>query len=72
MIENAMCVTTLVEQFIKETGYKLNTTNREINVNDLCIFDKETNKLINYGDVNDIINSNEFKEWYESKGDNNG
>lgn len=33
---------------------------------------KKKNEMINYGNINDIINSDYFKKWYESKGDNNG
>lgn len=72
MLENDMNVTLLVSQFLKETGYKLKPIKKEINVCDLCIFDEETNELINYGNVNNIINSDDFKKWYESKGENNG
>ena len=72
MLENDMNVTLLVSQFIRETNYVLKPIKKEIDVCDLCIFDEEKNEMINYGNINDIINSDDFKKWYESKGDNNG
>lgn len=72
MLENDVNVTLLVSQFIRETNHVLKPIKKEIDVCDLCIFDEEKNEMINYGNINDIINSDYFKKWYESKGDNNG
>ncbi len=72
MIGNAVMMTHLVNQFIEETGWKLKSIKKEVDVCDLLKIDEKTNKVINYGNVNDILNSNEFKIWYNSRGDNNG
>lgn len=72
MLENDMNVTLLVSQFIRETNHVLASIKKEIDVCDLCIFDEEKNEIINYGNINNIINSDDFKKWYESKGGNNG
>lgn len=72
MFENDMNVVLLASRFIRETNHVLKPIKKEIDVCDLCIFDEEKNKMINYGNVNDVINSYDFKTWYESKGGNNG
>ena len=65
----------LVEKFLEETDYKIKPIDREIEVEDMLEVDKETGKVINYGSINDIINTEEFKQWFKLKledGDNNG
>ena len=68
MIEDSMITLSLVNQFIKENDYKLEPIEKEIDICDLCIYDEKTHKMINYGNVNNIINCNEFQEWYKNKG----
>lgn len=72
MIGNDVMMTHLINQFIEETGWELKSIKKEVDVCDLLKIDEKTNKIINYGNVNDIFNSNEFKTWYDSRGDNNG
>lgn len=66
----------LVENFLEETDYKIKPIDREIEVEDMLEVDRETGKVINYGSINDIINTEEFKQWFklklEEEGDGNG
>ena len=65
MIENNIIWTSLVGKFIKETNYNLVPVNKAIEVGDMLQKDDKTNKIVNYGPINNIINSKEFKEWIE-------
>ena len=65
MIENNIIWTSLVGKFIKETNYNLVPDNKAIEVGDMLQKDDKTNKIVNYGPINNIINSKEFKEWIE-------
>lgn len=65
----------LVENFLEETDYKIKPIDREIEVEDMLEVDSKTGKVINYGSINDIINTEEFKQWFKLKqeeGNNNG
>ena len=66
----------LVENFLEEIDYKIKPIDREIEVEDMLEVDSKTGKVINYGSINDIINTEEFKQWFklkpEEEGDNNG
>ena len=55
----------LVEKFLEETDYKIKPIDREIEVEDMLEVDRETGKVINYGSINDIINTEEFKQWFK-------
>lgn len=57
----------LVEKFLEETDYKIKPIDREIEVEDMLEVDRETGKVINYGSINDIINTEEFKQWFKLK-----
>lgn len=57
----------LVEKFLEETDYKIKPIDREIEVEDMLKVDRETGKVINYGSINDIINTEEFKQWFKLK-----
>lgn len=75
ILKNNFTVMGLVENFLEETDYKIKPIGREIEVEDMLEVDKETGKVINYGSINDIINTEEFKKWFKLKqeeGDNNG
>ena len=65
MIENNIIWTSLVGKFIKETNCNLVPVNKAIEVGDMLQKDDKTNKIVNYGPINNIINSKEFKEWIE-------
>ena len=67
ILKNNFTVMGLVEKFLKETDYKIKQINREIEVEDMLEVDKETGKVINYGSINDIINTEEFKQWFKLK-----
>ena len=75
ILKNNFTVMGLVENFLEETDYKIKPIDREIEVEDMLKVDRETGKVINYGSINDIINTEEFKQWFKLKpedGDNNG
>ena len=67
ILKNNFTVMGLVEKFLEETDYKIKQINREIEVEDMLEVDKETGKVINYGSINDIINTEEFKQWFKLK-----
>lgn len=74
ILKNNFTVMGLVENFLEETDYKIKPIDREIEVEDMLEVDKETGKVINYGSINDMINTEEFKQWFKLKleeGDNN-
>ena len=56
----------LINEFIKDTNYKLKPINKPFDVTDILKIDKTTGKVINYGSINKIINSKEFKEWVKN------
>lgn len=75
ILKNNFTVMGLVENFLEETDYKIKPIDREIEVEDMLKVDRETGKVINYGSINNIINTEEFKQWFKLKleeGDNNG
>ena len=75
ILKNNFTVMGLVENFLEETDYKIKPIDREIEVEDMLEVDRKTGKVINYGSINDIINTKEFKQWFKLKleeGDNNG
>lgn len=75
MLKNNFTVMGLVENFLEETDYKIKPIEREIEVEDMLKVDREIGEVINYGSINDIINTEEFKQWFKLKleeGDNNG
>lgn len=75
ILKNNFTVMGLVEKFLEETDYKIKPIDREIEVEDMLEVDRETGEVINYGSINDIINTEEFKQWFKLKleeGDNNG
>lgn len=61
----SIVLTNLVGMFIKDTNYKLKEVKRDMRVCDILKIDKITGKVINYGSINKIINSKEFREWME-------
>ena len=67
ILKNNFTVMGLVENFLEETAYKIKPIDREIEVEDMLKVDRETGKVINYGSINDIINTEEFKQWFKLK-----
>ena len=67
ILKNNFTVMGLVEKFLEETDYKIKQINREIEVKDMLEVDSKTGKVINYGSINDIINTEEFKQWFKLK-----
>ena len=75
ILKNNFTVMGLVENFLEETDYKIKPIDREIEVEDMLKVDSKTGEVINYGSINDIINTEEFKQWFKLKreeGNNNG
>lgn len=67
ILKNNFTVMGLVENFLEETDYKIKPIDREIEVEDMLEVDSKTGKVINYGSINDIINTEEFKQWFKLK-----
>lgn len=67
ILKNNFTVMGLVEKFLEETNYKIKPIDREIEVEDMLEVDSKTGKVINYGSINDIINTEEFKKWFKLK-----
>lgn len=67
ILKNNFTVMGLVENFLEETDYKIKPIDREIEVEDMLKVDSKTGKVINYGSINDIINTEEFKQWFKLK-----
>ena len=67
VIKHNFVVTNLVETFLEETNYKIKPINREIEVCDMLEVNRETGEVINYGSINDVVNTEEFKEWFKLK-----
>ena len=67
ILKNNFTVMGLVKKFLEETDYKIKPIDREIEVEDMLEVDKETGKVINYGSINDFINTEEFKLWFKLK-----
>ena len=67
ILKNNFTVMGLVEKFLEETDYKIKPIDREIEVEDMLEVDSKTGKVINYGSINDIINTEEFKQWFKLK-----
>ena len=67
ILKNNFTVMGLVEKFLEETNYKIKPIDREIEVEDMLEVDSKTGKVINYGSINDIINTEEFKQWFKLK-----
>ena len=67
ILKNNFTVMGLVENFLEETDYKIKPIDREIEVEDMLEVDSKTGEVINYGSINDIINTEEFKQWFKLK-----
>lgn len=67
MITNNLIVMNLIEDFLEETNYEVKPINRDVEVGDMFDVNRETGKLINYGSTDDIVNTEEFKEWFKLK-----
>ena len=67
ILKNNFTVMGLVKKFLEETDYKIKPIDREIEVEDMLEVDRKTGKVINYGSINDIINTEEFKQWFKLK-----
>ena len=67
ILKNNFTVMGLVEKFLEETDYKIKPIDREIEVEDMLEVDSKTGEVINYGSINDIINTEEFKRWFKLK-----
>lgn len=67
ILKNNFTIMGLVENFLEETDYKIKPIDREIEVEDMLKVNRETGKVINYGSINNIINTEEFKQWFKLK-----
>ena len=67
MIGEMACGIHLISEFIKETNYCLKPKDSPVDVGDVFDQDIKTGELINYGNINDIMDSKEFKLWCKKK-----
>mgnify|MGYP006907973371 CR=1 FL=1 len=65
-IEEHIVWTNLISRFIKDTNYGLKPIDRDVEVGDILEIDEKTGSIINYGSINNIINTDEFKEWMKT------
>lgn len=56
----------LVNEFIKDTNYELKPIDRPFDVTDMLKIDEKTGKIINYGSINNVVNTKEFREWVKN------
>lgn len=56
-----------IDDFIKDTDYKLKTIDRDIEPGDAFSVDRTTGKFINYGQINDILYTDEFIKWMNER-----
>ena len=52
-----------IDDFIKDTDYKLKPIDRDIEPGDVFSADRETGNIINYGPIDDILCTDEFIKW---------
>lgn len=67
MIGEMVSYAHLICAFIDETNYRLKPKDSPIEVGDVFDQDRKTGELINYGNIDEIINSKEFKLWCKKK-----
>lgn len=74
MIGDMVHCINLINEFIDETKYFLKPKDSPIEVGDVFDQNRKTGELINYGNINEIMNSEEFKLWCKKKKEelNNG
>lgn len=56
-----------IDDFIKDTDYKLKTIDRDIEPGDVFSADRTTGNFINYGPIDDIMRTDEFIKWMNKR-----
>ena len=56
-----------ISEFIEDTNYKLKPVNRDIEPGDVFSADRETGNIVNYGQMNDILCTDEFIKWMNKR-----
>lgn len=56
-----------IDDFIKDTDYKLKTIDRDIEPGDAFSVDRTTGNIVNYGQINDILYTDEFIKWMKKR-----
>ncbi len=56
-----------ISEFIEDTNYKLKPVNRDIEPGDVFSVDRETGNIVNYGQMNDILYTDEFIKWMNKR-----
>ena len=56
-----------IDDFIKDTDYKLKTIDRDIEPGDVFSADRTTGNIINYGPIDDIMYTDEFIKWMNKR-----
>lgn len=56
-----------IDDFIKDTDYELKTIDRDIEPGDAFSVDRTTGNIVNYGQINDILYTDEFIKWMNER-----
>lgn len=56
-----------ISEFIEDTDYKLKTIDRDIEPGDAFSVDRTTGNIVNYGQINDILYTDEFIKWMNER-----
>ena len=56
-----------IDDFIKDTDYKLKTIDRDIEPGDVFSADRTTGNIVNYGQIDDIMYTDGFIKWMNER-----
>lgn len=56
-----------IDDFIKDTDYKLKPIDRDIEPGDVFSADRTTGNIVNYGPIDDIMYTDEFIKWMNKR-----
>lgn len=56
-----------ISEFIEDTDYKLKPIDRDIEPGDVFSADRTTGNIVNYGQINDILYTDEFIKWMNER-----
>lgn len=56
-----------ISEFIEDTDYKLKPIDRDIEPGDVFSVDRTTGNIVNYGQIDDIMYTDEFIKWMNER-----
>lgn len=56
-----------ISEFIEDTDYKLKLIDRDIEPGDVFSADRTTGNIVNYGQIDDIMCTDEFIKWMNER-----